>query len=90
MKPKMRAIDMALKLNLDEEGNPKPQPISMPGSLYGFIGLDNNGDEAMPILIREEFDLLNAEAARTQAAQSSHEGDAFDELLKIESLPGII
>lgn len=26
MEPKIRAIDLALKLNLDEHGNPKPMP----------------------------------------------------------------
>lgn len=66
MKPKMRAIDMALRLNLDEEGNPKPQ-IAAQLVKESFI-IDENDffnetvshndeifvDELMPILQREE------------------------------------
>lgn len=52
MKPKMRAIDMALRLNLDEEGNPKPQQqLSLIEDLLSEEGVD---EEPMPILIREE------------------------------------
>lgn len=55
MKPKMRAIDMALRLNLDEEGNPKPQQqLPYIEKLDDLLPEGGGDEEPMPILIREE------------------------------------
>lgn len=70
MRPKMHAIDMALNLNLDEHGNPRPVTEATAEALRNHSGSSllvtplkpesndmtavSDLEESMPILIREE------------------------------------